>query len=104
MHEEQNIDELTLLISKFYAIHGDKYSFCLELFKAITGRHKLVHDIIMKSEADFLNQESLTVSKINKSKLIVYLSDNPLAHMEAVLKEYHSHPVPEKVEKGDRLL
>ncbi|CAD8137562.1 unnamed protein product [Paramecium pentaurelia] len=106
LSQNPNIEEILRLVELLFQQQGDKYTFCTELFKAIPKikLHKEIYNTIQKVKTQSKSKEAETIAHINLKKLEIYISEEPTKYLDELITLYQSYPVPEKVEKGDRLL
>ncbi|CAK78907.1 unnamed protein product (macronuclear) [Paramecium tetraurelia] len=106
LSQNPKTEEILKLVELLFQQQGDKYTFCTELFRAIPKLqlHKEIYNTIQKVKTQSKSKEAETIAHINLKKLEIYISEEPIKYLDELVKLYNSHPVPEKVEKGDRLL
>ncbi|CAD8045731.1 unnamed protein product [Paramecium sonneborni] len=106
LSQNSSVEETLRLVELLFQSQGDKYTFCTELFKAIPKLklHQEIYNIIQKVKTQSQSKEAQTVAHINLKKLEIYISQEPTKYLDELIQLYQSHYVPEKVEKGDRLL
>ncbi|CAD8047453.1 unnamed protein product [Paramecium sonneborni] len=106
LSQNSNVEETLRLVELFFKCQGDKYTFCAELFKAIPKLklHQEIYNIIQNVKTQSQSKEAQTIAHINLKKLEIYISQEPTKYLDELIQLYSSYAVPEKVEKGDRLL
>ncbi|KAM3128295.1 hypothetical protein pb186bvf_019592 [Paramecium bursaria] len=98
-------EQIKQLSIEYFKIQGDKYSFNAELFKAINN-HQLHQEIFNELQQLKLvpkSHESDIIRKINITKLQLLLKQDEQS-FKSLLEQYFSYPIPESVEKGERII